>query len=136
MKYLPLLIAFIIVAILSVSGGKEKDSPDTPKLLTFCSMIHFLVGSLFAIFTPLSAIQFAILHICFELFENSKLGKNLFKSQTNILYKLSKSVKKLTKIDFWGDEGESYKGDSAINSNMDTLLAVIGFLIGRYCRDH
>jgi len=45
-------------------------------------------------------------------------------------------VKKLTKIDFWGDEGESYKGDSAINSNMDTLLAVIGFLIGRYCRDH
>jgi hypothetical protein len=131
MKYLLLLIVFIIVVILSVAGGKEKDSPDNPKPFTFCSMIHFIVGVLFALFTPLSAIQFAILHIIFELYENSKFGRNLFKSKTNILYKLSKSIQKITKIDFWNTDNE-YKGDSVINSNMDTLLAIVGFLVARY----
>lgn len=34
---------------------------------------------------------------------------------------------------FFGEN--KYQGDSTINSNMDTLLAIFGFIIARYCKD-
>lgn len=129
------IVALIIVTLLVLYFAREeKDSPTTPKAFTPCSIIHFGVGLFLGAATNISESVYILLIVVFEVAENSKPGidfSNLLGSlRSNNSYKNRSETHQ--GIDFWGGK---YYGDSALNSSMDILLGIIGFLIGRSDRN-
>lgn len=122
------LVTFLVFALILFIGGAETDSPKTPKPTSYCSMFHYLAGVLFAKLSHLSAIQFALLHLSFEIFENSSLGQRFWQNRNQTLLQPLFWINNLIGIDLLG---RSYHGDSTVNSNMDTLLAITGFITAR-----
>jgi len=72
------------------------------------TIIHFINGVLFKILFPyITVFQFLLLHILFEIYENSSIGKKLANYTSNYFY----------------------SGDSLLNSISDTLVFVLGTYI-------
>jgi len=77
------------------------------------SLLHFAVG-IVAYFWGLSLMTTTILHIIFEIIENTKYGMNFINNT----------------ITFW--PGGKPKADSMINSIGDTLFTSVGWLCAYY----
>lgn len=77
------------------------------------SLLHFSTGCI-AYFFGIKLLVWIILHIIFEIIENSKKG----------VYFIDKNLK------FWPG-GKKYP-DRFINSFSDTIFAIIGFLVAQY----
>ena len=90
------------------------------------SIVHFGVG-FFVGLLGVSLIWWILLHLTWELLENSLIGQRLsqgFQAWSN--YKLDGCTKPPTLF--------IYCGDSAVNSNMDTICAIAGWFIGYLVR--
>ena len=101
-----------------------EDSPTTPSLFGTWSIVHFTIGILCGIYVNLSIWLLIIFHVVFELWENSPMGINFVQSTKSIFMN-----------QFFINIGLSwglFNGDSALNSNMDTLCFTLGVLIGKW----
>jgi hypothetical protein len=76
------------------------------------SLLHFAVG-IVAYFWGISAVSVLVLHVVFELVENTPMGMNFIN----------------TYIPFWPG-GKPY-ADSVLNQVSDTLMTMIGWILSQ-----
>jgi len=88
-----------------IFGVLEQDS-----LITIYSVFHFLFGFFMAI-SKVDPYTVTVLHVGFELFENSSAGIQFFRQ--------------------FGFRG--YGGDHVLNSVADVLFGIVGYYVGGKC---
>lgn len=105
----------------------RADDPGNPELFSPYSVVHFLSGVFMAFvmsgYASVQLVHLVIFHVCFEIFENSDLGVKFFAANNQVWSFIMPLLEK------FGISWSVYTGDSAINSNVDTLCFTLGALL-------
>lgn len=111
-------ILLLIILLSFIPQLRDTDSYKNPRALTIYTFVHFFAGFIVGTYTNITFIQWTFIHLGWELFENT-LGLRMFQ-KGGIIQKTFKNTP------FgWNDY---VHGDSTINSILDTIFALIGYL--------
>jgi hypothetical protein len=139
-----LLIGLIVMSIYTHFVGtvckrkKHEDTKICKKLpliptdrgpVTVFTIVHFIAGVVVAYFTKITAWQWLVLNILFEIWESTSPAIRMFNSKPSVY--MRECASKLVGFELWSPE---YAGDSVINQILDTGSAMLGFYIGMKLR--
>ena len=102
----------------------SEDTPSKPVMITNSSIVHCTMGILCKMFTTFPMWVLITGHVLFELWENTSMGIKFFQKDN------FKSLQPF--IESIGLSWKIYLGDSAVNSNSDTLCFIAGVLLAHY----
>jgi hypothetical protein len=91
--------------------------------ITLYTFFHFLFGIICAFWFQISFEATVLIQLAHEIFENSSWGHAFWTW-------LGNTLSEIAGVDLWS----GYKGDSVLNSNVDTLAVVVGYWIGRHIK--